>query len=558
MSKEYSIIVGGQAGQGSRKAGLILAKIFKKLGYFVYIYDDYQSLIKGGHNFSQIRISDKFVAGRREKVDIVIALDKRTAETHRKDLKKGGVLIFNVNKSPDETGYGVEADKIVKELMGKPIMANTAMIGAFIKLVGIDWAVAKAILEKELGGKGNNMEIARKAYDSVDKILKIDKLIDSKVPEYLMTGNEAAALGSAKAGLDAYYAYPMTPASGLLHYFAEHEKDLGVLTVQLENEIAVANEAVGSVYAGKRTMIASSSGGFALFSEVISFTAMAEIPLLFVNSQRMGPATGVPTYSGQSDLLFCINPGPGDFEKFVVAPSNPEETALWSGLLLNWSWQYQTPSILLIDKELSEGTFSVSKEVFKGIKKEKELLWDKKGEYKRYQITESGISPLAYPGTKNAVIKASSYEHDEAGLTIEENELLITAMQEKRLRKFEEMRRAVDVPEAVAVYGNKKAKTVVISWGFNAGIVREVSENLDLKFVQPIVMSPFPVKQMNKALQGAEQIILVENNALGQLGKVMAEYGISPDKIILKYSSRPFYVEELENRISKLISTKNK
>ncbi|OQB08197.1 MAG: 2-oxoglutarate oxidoreductase subunit KorA [Parcubacteria group bacterium ADurb.Bin216] len=553
MPIEYSIIIGGQAGQGSRKAGLILAKVFKKLGYFVYIYDDYQSLVKGGHNFSQIRIADGPIAGRREKVDMVIALDKKTAEMHKKDLKKGGLMIFNSNKVMDQEGYGVEADKIVKDLGGIPIMANTAMIGGFAKIAGIDWSIIKGIVEKELN-KGNNLEIAKAAYDSVEKVAKIEKVLNSKAPQLLMTGNEATALGAAKAGLDMYYAYPMTPASGLLHYFAEHQNDLGVLTIQLENEIAVANEAVGSAYAGKRTMIASSSGGFALFSEVISFTAMAETPVVFVNSQRMGPATGVPTYSGQSDLLFCINPGPGDFEKFVVAPSTAEETAVWSGKLLNWAWQYQTPAILLIDKELSEGTFSVSKDTFQEIKKEKELLWNKKGDYMRYRITEEGLSPLAYPGTPNAIIKASSYEHDEAGLTIETDEALITSMQEKRMRKFEEMKKVADCPEAVAVYGNKGSKTVVISWGFNAGAVKEVSEKLGLKFVQPIVMSPFPVKQMKKVLQGAEKIILVENNAMSQLGKVMAEYGIKADKTILKYSSRPFYIEELESRISKLIS----
>jgi 2-oxoglutarate ferredoxin oxidoreductase subunit alpha len=556
MAKEYSIIIGGQAGQGSRKAGLILAKIFKKLGYFVYIYDDYQSLIKGGHNFSQIRISDKAVAGRREKVDAVIALDKKTVEVHEKSLKKGGVVVFNSSKMKDQEGYGIEADKIVKDLKGIPIMANTAMIGGFVKIVGIDWNIAKGVLEKELN-KGNNLEIAKAAYDSVEKLFKIEKVLDSKVPQLLMTGNEAAALGAAKAGLDMYYAYPMTPASGILHYFAEHQNDLSVLTVQLENEIAVANEAVGSAYTGRRVMIASSSGGFALFSEVISFTAMAEIPMVFINSQRMGPATGVPTYSAQSDLLFSVNPGPGDFEKFVAAPANPEEAAIWSGKLLNWSWQFQTPSVLLIDKELSEGTFSVSKEAFKEIKKEKELLWNKKGEYKRYMITEDGISPLAYPGTKNAIVKSSSYEHDEIGLTIEENEALITAMQEKRLRKFEMMRKVADSPESVAVYGNKKSKVAVISWGFTAGAVKEASERLGLKFVQPIVMSPFPVKQMKKVLSGIEKIILVENNALGQLGKLMGEYGVMADKTILKYSSRPFSIEELEYNISRLIP-KNK
>jgi 2-oxoglutarate ferredoxin oxidoreductase subunit alpha len=267
----------------------------------------------------------------------------------------------------------------------------------------------------------------------------------------------------------------------------------------------------------------------------------------------MGPATGVPTYSAQSDLLFAMFPGHGDFEKFVIAPSNAEESFYWAGKILNLAWKYQTPAILLTDKEVSEGTFSVSKEVLKSVKKEKENLWLGKGVYERYKDTAIGLSPLAFPGTLNAIVKGNSYEHNETGITIEAEHEEIKAMQEKRLRKYEAMQKEADNLSAVKIFGNKSSKTAIIAWGSVAGAAKEVAQKLKIKLVQPIVVSPFPLKQIKKALQGTAKIISVEANATGQMAKVFALNGIKVDKKILKFDSRPFTAEELENRVKKSI-----
>lgn len=547
--KDYSIIIGGAAGQGSRKAGLIIAKLFNNLGYNVFINEDYQSLIKGGHNFSVVRVSEGQRFSIREKADFLLALDENTINKHEKSLEKNGCIVFNKDKIKREEGIGIASDTITKELGGLPIMSNTALIAGFSKAMGIEWKVLEDALRKEIGkGIEKNLEIAKKAYEDTITILKIDQL--KAKPDPLLTGNEAIALGAVKAGLDIYYAYPMTPATSILNYLAEHEKSFNIITAQLENEIAVINAAVGSAFAGKRSMVASSGGGFALMTEGVSLAAMAETPVLIVSSQRSGPATGVPTYSGQSDLLFTLHSGHGDFVRFIAAPGDANECCYWSGKLMNLAWKYQTPAILLVDKELSESTFEFDEKILKQIKKEKSFLCNGKGEYMRYADTKSGISPMAFPGEK-AVVKGTSYEHDEKGLSTED-EKTIVLMQDKRLRKFKEMEEEVDVSGSVNVFGKKNAKKAIIAWGSTKGVSLEVAEKLGLKLIQPLVLQPFPVKQFKLAMKGVSKLISVECSALGQMEKLLNCQGIKVDKSILKYDMRPFTVEELEKKLKNI------
>ena len=553
-NQEYSLIVGGAAGQGSRRAGLLIAKIFNKLGYYVYIYDDYQSLIRGGHNFSQITVSEKKDPVRKEKIDFLLALDKKTIEKHKAKLKKDGLLFFNSNKI-EEKGIGIPADNILKQCEGMPIMANTALLAGLSKGIGIGFdLLQKTLIEDLAKEKDKNLKIAKLAYNQTifpKNGIKIKKVKNNS--GLLMTGNEATAEGMAKAGLNIYFAYPMTPASGILHYLAQNQKKLGLLAVQLENEIAVASEAIGSAFAGQRSAVGTSGGGFALMVETISLSAQAEIPFLAINSQRMGPATGVPTYGAQSDLLFTLHPGHGDFEKFIALPSNAEESFYWSGKLLNLAWKYQTPAILLTDKDVSEGTFSVEKKVINQVKKEKEILWDKKGEYKRYKIMKNGISPLAYPGETKAIIKANSYEHYENGISVEEDKKAIEAMQEKRLLKFKAMQKEAETLPAVKIFGNKKSKICLIAWGSTVLAAKGVAEKLGLKLIQPLLASPFPEKQIKKALLGVQKVICVETNSLGQMTWLLKANGIKVDKKILKYNSEIFFAEELERKLKKYI-----
>jgi 2-oxoglutarate ferredoxin oxidoreductase subunit alpha len=544
-NKDFSILIGGAAGQGSRKAGLIIAKIFSNLGYKIYIYDDYQSLIKGGHSFSLIRVSEKEHNCSKKKIDILLALDEKTIIEHINDLSEDGIVVFNSDKIKNNNGIGINIETVVKELEGISVMANTALIGGFAKIIGIDFSFLKIILEKEFKkGVDKNIEIAKKVYDSLEEKIKIEKI---GKPDPLLTGNEAVSLGAVKAGLQIYIAYPMTPATSILHYLADF-KDCNVLAVQLENEIAVINAAIGASFSGKRTMVGTSGGGFALMTETISLSAIAEVPVLIINSQRPGPATGVPTYSGQGDLLFALNSGHGDFIRFVFAPGDANEAFSLSVKAMNLAWKYQTPAILLMEKDLSESTFSFNKNILKDSKKEEGALWNNKGEYKRYTITENGISPIAFPG-KDAVVKTTSYEHDEFGISTEDEDI-IKQMQEKRLRKFDSMKKEIDNIQAVNVYGD--SEIAVICFGSLKGVVKSVCEKLKIKMIQPFILQPFPRKQVIEALKGVNKIVCVESNALGQLSQVLSQNGINVDKKILKYDGRPFYEEELEDQLKNI------
>ena len=558
MSKDFSILIGGEAGQGSRMAGLIIAKIFNFIGYKIYIYEDYQSLIRGGHNFSQIRAAEKEFQSRKEKIDFLLALDEKTINLHKKDLEKNGLIIFNANKVKSKEGMGIEIEKIAKEMGGKPIMANMALIADFAKIIGLDWEILEGVLRREIKKEIDlNLKIGKRAYVISKNLLKIEKI--SKEPTLLLTGNEATALGAVKAGLKFYFAYPMTPATSIMNFLAKRE-DLNVKVIQPENEISVINMALGASFAGVRSAVGTSGGGFALMTEGLSLAGQSETPIFIIESQRGGPSTGMPTYNLQGDLLFVLSAGHGDFPRFVIAPGDAEQCLYYSALGLNLAWKYQTPVILLLDKDVSEDTFSVDEKILSSIKPENALLWDKGPafakasagkEYKRYKITEDGISPLAFPGSKNVIVKSTSYEHDEYGITIESEE--VEKMQEKRLRKYETMSKEVEKLEAIKVYGNKKSDIAIVAWGITKGAAKEVAENLGIKLIQPIIVEPFPKDKMKKALNGVKKLFSVELNTSGQMAKVLNSQGIKVDGKILKYTGRPFFTKEIEEKLKKIL-----
>jgi 2-oxoglutarate ferredoxin oxidoreductase subunit alpha len=549
--EELSILIGGKAGDGIRQAGQTLARLLNRIGYRIFFYDDYPSLIRGGHNFSIIRASEKKVLAHKEKVDLIVALNQDAVEKHKHRLNPGGVILYD-SKKVEAQGVGIDFMGLVKELKGAPIMRNTAGLGALAKVLNIDWPILERVIidtiEKEVD---LNLKIAHSAYNQVEKAcFSVPNLNQKMLP--LVSGNEAIALGAVQAGLNMYIAYPMTPASAILHYLAEHEDDLGVVTIHPESEIGVALMALGAAYAGAKTMVGTSGGGFALMTEALSLSGQGEFPIAFIVSQRPGPSTGVPTYTMQGDLSFVIHSGHGEFAKLVLAPGDAEEAFYLTGLAMNLAWKFQIPSFILSDKHLSESIFSFDADPDK-VKPEDPLLWDGQGEYKRYLDTQNGISPLAFPGNPAAMIKATSYEHDEYGITTEESEQ-IARMQEKRLRKKKTMEHELARYEQVKVYGNPDSKTVLLCWGSTKGACIEAAEELGLKVVQPLVLEPLPVESLKKVLSDADKIIDIEVNATGQLAKLLSAHGICIDDMILRFDARPFTVDVLLEKVKEVLS----
>ena len=548
---DFSILIGGKAGYGIDKASGVIGRLLNQLGYRIYVYRDYPSLIRGGHTFSIIRASNNRIAAHQEKVDFVLALNQETLDLHKARLKKDCLFIFDSEqvKTGIEPGCGVglSLGKLLKEENAPEIMRNTCIIGALAKALGIGFDILTGVLKKEFTKNTDlNLKVAQRGFNEAKEWIKIEPLRQEILP--LLTANQAIALGLIKGGLSAYIAYPMTPSSPILHYLAEIADECALEVIHPESEIAVILMALGFSYLGKKTAVGTSGGGFCLMTEGLSFAGMGELPVVIILGQRPGPSTGLPTYSAQTELHFALNAGQGEFARFIVAPGDAEEAYYWSAISMNISWKYQLPSIILSDKNLGEGISNFDLNKVPEIKTETAVFWDGKSPYKRYAITKNGVSPLAFPPLKDEIIKVNSYEHDEFGLTTEDPEET-KLMQEKRLRKEKFLAEDLESVKTVNVYEGENSETALLCWGSNKGVCAEAGQRLGLKVIQPVVLNPFPVGQFQAALAGVKKLICVESNATGQLARLIRGYGFKVDDVISKYDGRPFALDELEETV---------
>ena len=547
---EFSFLVGGKAGDGIDKSGLIIARILSRAGYYIYIYRDYPSIIRGGHTFSIIRASSKKISTHLNQVDIIFALNQDTADLHIHRLKDKERIIYD-SDAVKSAGIGIGLENILKEENAPVLMRNSCLVGAFAKSCGIDWLILEEIFKKEfLKDIELNLKVAKRGYEAVKEEIKVPVISGKSLP--ILLGNEAIGLGLVKAGLKNYVAYPMTPTSGVLHFLAGVANDFSLKVVHPESEISVMLMALGFAYCGEKTAVGTSGGGFCLMTEGLSFSGMAELPVVAVVGQRPGPSTGLPTYTSQTELNFAMSAGQGEFTRLVVAPGDSEEAYYWSAVSLNLAWKYQIPVILLSDKTLSEGTYSFDLGLAGDAVEENSPLFGEKDSYKRYLNTETGVSPLAFPGDKDIVVKVNSYEHDESGITTEDP-VKTKLMQDKRLRKEKYLSEDLLKLNPVKAYGNNNSDIALVCWGSNKGVCIEVAEKMGVKVVQPLVLMPFSCEEFRKCIDGIKKIICLENNATGQLGDVLVSHGISVNERILRYDGRPFSVDELEIELKKVI-----
>jgi len=553
---DFSTLIGGIAGDGINEAGMTISRLLSRLGYSTYMYYDYPSLIRGGHNFSLIRACRRKVATHTDGIDVLIALNQETVEKHKGRLKGSSFLIYDADKVSLEglavKGCGLAVTSILKEAGAPAIMKNSCILGGYCKAVGIAWEVLEETLKKHMQKKLDlNLLVARKGYEQAEHFCRVEDLISSGPgsqaslpPRPLLTGNQAMSLGLIQAGLGAYVAYPMTPSSSVLDFMARYAGDFGLKVIHPESEIAVMLMALGFAYAGVRAAVGTSGGGFCLMTEGLSLAGMAELPVVVIMAQRAGPSTGLPTYTAQGDLHFVLHAGQGEFPRLVVAPGDAEEAYIWSGRALNLAWKYQIPSIILSDKTLSESLYSFHGDLAGEVKEESPMLWDGNGIYKRYLQTENGVSPLAFPPQKGQAIKTDSYMHDQQGITSEDASLT-REMSEKRRRKGQSLAREMEEYETVKVYGQISSRTALLFWGSNKGVCVEAAERLGLRAVQVLALSPFPEKKLIDVLQGVERLLAVECNSTGQLAELAGCWGIKVDDRILKYDGRPFSREDL-------------
>lgn len=504
-----TITIGGKAGQGINKVSEIMSKIAVSYGYYTFNYRDYQSLIRGGQNFNNLSIADYPIESHESKSSILVAFDDRTIETHKKNLTKKAITLT------------------AKKFYNEGQNLNIALAGSLTKILGIPFEELEQEVQAQLKDSEDAVEAARRGYESQNAVYTLKRLHNNL---RILTGSQATAIGAKLSGLQAYIAYPMTPATGALNEIAFNQVHDGVTVFQSENEIAAINMAMGCSFAGKKTMTGTSGGGFDLMSEGLSMQGIAEIPLVVYLATRVGPGTGVPTYTAQSDLDIALRAGHGEAPRFVIAPGNPTEMIRATSEALFLSEKFRSLSVLLTDKHLAESEFSSSQNIPTPLK---------------YEIKRK------IPG-KN-LVKASSYEVDRYGNSTE-SAILTEKNVDRRLKKWENAKKYIEQNmEMIKIYGKRNSKNLIIGWGSTSGAIKDAIRDLDAKFLQVIYMKPLS-PEIKKEIEKASKIILVECNVTGQLGRLIREKtGIKIGNRLLKYNGRPFRSDELRKYIEEII-----
>jgi 2-oxoglutarate ferredoxin oxidoreductase subunit alpha len=555
MPVDFNFMVGGEAGQGVQSIGFLLAKVFARGGYHIFADQDYESRIRGGHNFFRIRVRDGRVDAISESVDILVALNRESIDLHRKELVAGGVVIFDGEKVKDigsnDDLFRIPLERLAEEKAGDKLMTNTVALGAALALLGYDLSTLDTVLVEHFGkGKvaDSNVAAARAGYEYAQAEYKGDLHLKpvSEAKRLLITGNEALALGAIAAGCKFMAAYPMTPASSIMEYLAAKSEAFDLVMVHAEDEIAAINMAIGAAYAGVRAMTATSGSGFCLMVEGIGLAGITETPIVAIDAQRPGPAIGLPTRTEQGDLQFVLHAHHDDFPRAVLAPATVEDAFWITVKAFNLAEKYQLPVIILTDQHLASSYVTVDPFDLSKVSIDRGPLFSEEGAeasvYKRHKITKSGISPRAFPGLSQALVVTDADEHDEDGHPIEDADMR-TAQMQKRLRKLFSLKQEISSPRW---YGPKKADTMLIGWGSTYGAIHEAvdilrKEDASVSMLHLNELWPFPAEPVADALSRAHNSYVIENNATGQLAHLIkAETGCDVSGRILKFDGRPF------------------
>jgi 2-oxoglutarate ferredoxin oxidoreductase subunit alpha len=585
---DFAVGIGGENGQGIASTGDILARIFARRGLNLNAYNAYQSIIRGGHTFLTIRASDGPVRSMGDKVDVLIPLNQDSMDRHLRLMKAGSCVLYDGDKlKPGPPAPGVQLCPMpMNELVkGNKLAANTAALGATLQMLGIESEPLEAVIARQFKKKGDavvaeNVGIARAGYDYAGKNFKSFPFKAPRLPrpQAIVTGNQATAMGGVAAGVNFYAAYPMSPSTGVLMWMAQHARQLGIMVRQVEDEIGVMNMVIGAGHVGCRAMCATSGGGFALMTEAIGMAGMIETPVVCVDVQRAGPATGVPTKTEQGDLWQVLGAGQGDYPRLIVAPSSQLDLFKTIPELFNLCDKYQCPGLVLADLLISEGTASVDPADLNfnvKIDRGEIILPNGNGEtdnpfggysdnaYLRYKNTESGISPRAVPGVPGHIHIAATDEHDEDGTLISDeftNPIKRRMMVEKRARKMQSALSQIAPPKVV---GPENAPVTLVGWGSTEGVIREaveklageegiVANQLHIKWIVP-----FHAEEVTRILSRSKRVIIVENNYSGQFARYLrSETGFSAHGHIRKYDGEPFMPHHIVNSVKEQLAGK--
>lgn len=570
--KRTVVKVSGESGQGVNSIGEILAKAMKESGFYSFGYREYPSLIKGGYSCHQIDFSDRPLSASSTHTDILLCLSRVSVHAYLPTVRQNGQVIhmlrsLQLSESEQELieqrnikiAY-IPAEVVATEAGGKAIMANIVMVGAMWQLLGLPIEPLAQVVKAEFARKPDmiepNLRCLEKGHQTqLEGLTPLNlsfKVVPEREHDALLTGNHLIAMGSVAAGVRAYFAYPMTPSSSILSYLANVYKETGMLVKQVEDEISVAQMAVGAMFMGTRALVGTSGGGFDLMTETVSMAAMTETPFVCILAQRPGPATGLPTWTAAADLQLAVYAAHGEFARCVIAASDPSSTYLVIQQAFNIAEKYQTPVIVLTEKNIAESLFQMA-DLPANLPIERHLASDAELEIlkpaDRFKYTDNGISPRWLPGQSDAIFDANSDEHLPDGTLTEEGEAS-RLMYEKRLKKHAAM--LAELPEPV-ILGPEKATMTFVGWGSVRNTMMDVMNlwneahpDQQINYLHYEYVWPIRTDVINTLISSQTNLVLIENNAVGQLGTLITQStGYMFKERVLKYDGRGFFVEDI-------------
>ena len=563
---ELNILVGGAAGQGMETIMNLLGKVLLREGYNLLASKDYMSRVRGGHNFSRLRISPSTPWTHLETIDILVALNEETYFNHRDNLNPRGSIVYDTDYfslEGENRGIGIPLQTLAREA-GAVVMSNSVAAGALLGLLGLDTGKAEEIIREIFADKKeevseNNIKALKMGFEEASRQCEDCYSLPSpgiSSKRLYVDGNQVLGMSSLASGCRFLSAYPMTPSTGIMNYLAGKSLQHDIVVEQAEDEIAAINMALGASYAGLRSLTVTSGGGFSLMVEGLSLAGMTETPVVIILAMRPGPATGLPTRTEQGDLGYAIHGGHGEFPRAVLSAVSHEDAFYRLNKAFELADKYQIPVIFLSDQNFADTHRSIPPFDFSRLNYNRYLARQEEepSPYKRYRLTENGISPRALPGQMpGEVVLVDSDEHDEKGNIIED-EKTRRLMMEKRMKKMDLLAQEMDEPE---LYGSSEGDILLLGWGSTYGVLREAVDMLNKEGIKAFLLHftdlwPLPRERIKTFLPGAKKVFCVESNATGQLASLIhRETNLEVEHKILKYDGRPFFPGEIIQEVKK-------
>lgn len=568
------IKIAGESGMGIESSGMIVMKALKKLGYWIYSEREFPSLIKGGRANIQINFSDKQIFGMSEKIDVSLAVDREGLMDALETTKNGGIIINgferwnkvikNLDSIASEKNLqiiNIPAREIALENGGNIIMVNVVLLGYLWKVLGLNLEALNDQIKIQFASKADLLPVnlacsqggfnfnPENGHPNFENLIDTNNLNPNQ-EKMLIDGNSSLVLGAVAGGVRSYFGYPMSPSSSILTYMAEIADDYGILVKQAEDEITAVQMTLGSMHMGTRSLTATSGGGFDLMTETISLSAMIETPLVVIIAQRPGPATGLPTWTGQADLNLAIHAGHGEFTKLVVGCSDPESCFNLIQKTFNLVEKYQIPGIVLTEASIGM-SYSTVLPFEQNIPVQRHLEENnlELKQENRYQITENGVSPRWIPGSHEAIYFANGDEHWSGGEITEEADKAEQMIQKRNLK---EVGLLADLPEP-ELFGNIEAKITIVGWGSTKKAVLDSLEilsnkGIEVNYLHYEFLWPVKTETIKSLSKKGNSLTLIEGNYEGQFGTILEQKaGVKFTKKLLKYNGRPVVLEGVIN-----------